>query len=126
MTEADEPQDYAAKYSDDGFWQKLRSYALKAGAQAVEKALWLYYVLQKPNLPGWARATVIGALGYFIFPADAIPDFVPAVGYADDLGVLAAAVAAVAVHIDEEVRRKAREKMRQWFGDDDLEEPEPA
>ncbi|MFO0211413.1 MAG: DUF1232 domain-containing protein, partial [Pseudanabaena sp.] len=57
------------------------------------------------------------ALGYFIFPLDAIPDITPVVGYADDLGALAAAVAAVAIHIDENVKEKTRQKLKDWFGD---------
>ena len=47
----------------------------------------------------WAKATIVGALGYFITPLDAIVDLTPVVGYADDLGVLALAIAAVATYV---------------------------
>ncbi|WP_211605080.1 YkvA family protein [Vreelandella arcis] len=47
----------------------------------------------------WAKTTIYGALGYFISPVDAIPDLAPIVGYADDIGVLAGALAMVAAHI---------------------------
>ncbi len=109
---------YEQHYSDDNLWTKLRSFALTAGKDVVEMALILYFVLQKPGIPSWAKATVISALGYFIFPLDLIPDFTPVVGYADDLGFLAAAIGAVAMHIDDDVRGKARNKLREWFGDD--------
>jgi len=109
---------YDDKYSEEGFWQKLGKFALVAGKQVVEKALMLYYAARSPETPTWAKTTIYGALGYFIFPADAIPDFIPAVGFADDLGVLAAAIATVAVYITPEIRQQAKEKMKEWFGDD--------
>jgi len=59
----------------------------------------------------------MAALGYLILPPDAVPDFLPGVGQADDLAVLAAASAVVLVHIKPEHRRAASEKMEEWFGD---------
>jgi uncharacterized membrane protein YkvA (DUF1232 family) len=46
---------------------------------------------------------IYGALAYFIFPLDAVPDFVPMTGYTDGLGVLAAAVATTAAYITPEI-----------------------
>ena len=106
-------------YTDQGFWKKLQRYALLAGREVVEKALLLYYAMHEEKAPAWAKATIAGALGYFIVPLDAIADLTPAVGYADDLGVLVLAVAAVASYINEDVRRKTADKMRNWFGEDD-------
>jgi uncharacterized membrane protein YkvA (DUF1232 family) len=83
----------------------------------VEKALLLYYAAQEEKAPKWAKATIAGALGYFIVPLDAIADFTPAVGYADDLGVLVLAIAAVATYINEDVRAKTATRMKAWFGD---------
>ena len=109
-------------YSEQSFWRKLQRYALLAGREVVEKALLLYYAMQEDKAPTWAKATIAGALGYFIVPLDAIADLTPAVGYADDLGVLALAVAAVATYINEDVRRKTADKLRDWFGADDAED----
>ncbi|MEM1111824.1 MAG: DUF1232 domain-containing protein [Pseudomonadota bacterium] len=116
MTEPDK-QDYPGAYSDEGFWQKLASVSRAAGKEVVEKALLLYYAAQEEDAPAWAKATIAGALGYFIVPLDAITDLTPVVGYADDLGVLALAVAAVATYINDDVRAKTAARMSQWFGD---------
>lgn len=105
-------------YSEEGFWKKLRRYALAAGREVVEKALLLYYAAQQEKAPAWAKATIAGALGYFIVPLDAVADLTPAVGYADDLGVLVLALAAVATYINDEVRQQTADKMRDWFGDE--------
>ena len=57
------------------------------------------------------------SLGYFIAPLDAIVDLTPVVGYADDLGVLALALAAVATYVNDNVREKTAVKMKDWFGE---------
>lgn len=112
-------EDYSGEYSDKSFWEKVRDFAVSAGKAVIEKALVLYYCLQDPETPAWARAVIIGALGYFIVPLDAVPDPTPIIGFVDDLGALAAALGIVAVHIKPEHQEKARNKMKEWFGEDD-------
>ncbi|WPC75925.1 YkvA family protein [Vibrio porteresiae] len=104
------------EFSDNGFWDKVKKYARSAGESVLEPALKLYYSAQDPETPVWAKTTIYGALGYFISPIDAIPDITPIVGYSDDLGVLAAAAAAVAVHVTKKHKDKAKETLKQWFG----------
>lgn len=106
---------FSSAYSDDGFWNKTKKYAKVAGEGVLEPALKMYYAALDADTPAWAKATIFAALGYFISPVDAIPDIVPVVGYSDDLGVLAAALAATAVHIKDEHVRKAKETLAKWF-----------
>lgn len=94
------------------FTKKLTSAAKTAGAEVIEKALWLYYSAQKPETPAWAKATVYGALAYFVLPTDLVPDVLPVTGYTDDLGVLLAAVSTLALYIDEPVKEKTVERMK--------------
>jgi uncharacterized membrane protein YkvA (DUF1232 family) len=110
---------YEVAYSQSRFWHKLARHAKGAGRQAVEKALWLFYALQNPGTPKWARRVIYGALGYFVFPLDAIPDLAPLAGYTDDLAIMAAALATVALYITDDVKRQAADKLRQWFGPED-------
>lgn len=108
--------EYSKEYSEEGFWKKVKKYALKAGKEVIEKALMLFYALQDKDTPTWAKTIIVAALGYFICPIDAIPDVTPVVGYADDLGALAAAFATVAAYIKEEHKQKAKETLKRWFG----------
>ncbi|HEY6130594.1 MAG TPA: YkvA family protein [Halioglobus sp.] len=112
---------FETAYSDTGFWNKLRQSAKFAGKVVVEKALLLYYAAQEEKVPAWAKGTIAAALGYFIFPLDVIADLVPGVGYADDMGVLALAIAVVASYINDDVRAKAARKMHRWFGEEPRE-----
>ena len=97
--------------------QKLINHATTAGREVVEIALKLFYASQSTETPKWAKTIIYGALGYFINPVDAIPDLTPAVGYVDDLGVLVAALAIVAIHITPDIAEKAKQKASDWFGD---------
>lgn len=101
---------YADEYSESRFLEKVRRVAKVAGREVLEKSLWLYYAF--PSAPPWARGAILGALGYFIAPLDAIPDLIPGAGYTDDLGVLVAAVLVLGSHIDDRVRRQASERLR--------------
>jgi uncharacterized membrane protein YkvA (DUF1232 family) len=111
-----EEPDYTREYSEEKFSEKLRKYALKAGSEVLEKALFMYEALQDDETPKWAKATIIASLGYFISPLDGIPDLTPVVGFADDLGALTIAFATVAVHIKDRHKHKARETLKRWFG----------
>lgn len=109
-------EDYSAHYSEPGFWSKLARYAKAAGKEVVLKALCLFYAAQSPGVPARTKAAIYSALGYFIFPLDAIPDVLPVVGYSDDLGVLAGALALCAAHVTPEVKAKAEERLKALAG----------
>ena len=116
-TENPDKKDFKKEYSEESFWEKLSSYAKSAGIDVVEKALLLYYAAQEEGTPAWAKATIIGALGYFISLLDAVPDLTPIIGYTDDLGVLAMAIATISAYINQNVRHKTKEKLTRWFGE---------
>src|SRR5690606_35618436 len=98
------------------FWKKLAPNARSVGRSVTEKALYLYYAVQNPATPKWARRVIYGALAYFILPLDAIPDLAPLVGYTDDMAVMAAALATVTFYITPEVKAQAHRKIAAWFG----------
>ena len=108
---------HSKKNIQNSLLNKIVKVSQKAGINVVYAGLLLFYVLQKPFVPKWARATITSALGYFILPVDVIPDFTPAIGYSDDLGVLALAIVAVAMFIDDKVKQKSKAKLKSWFGE---------
>ncbi len=88
------------------FWRKLT--AVLGRIPFVEDLLTAYFCTRDPATPGWVRAILLGALAYFILPADMIPDLLPGVGFTDDATVLLAAVQAVASHIRPRHRQAAK------------------
>ena len=103
-------------FNEQDFWSKVSRFAKTAGREVIEKCLWLYYAAQAPGTPAWAKSVIYGALAYFVLPLDAIPDVIPVAGFTDDLGALVAAVGAVAMFIDDDVRERAALKLEDWFG----------
>jgi uncharacterized membrane protein YkvA (DUF1232 family) len=88
----------------------------KIGINIVYVGLLLFYTFKRPSTPRWAKTTIIGAIGYLISPFDLFSDFIPFIGYTDDLGVLILAFIAVSLYINTEVKRKAKVKLNDWFG----------
>ena len=107
--------DYRAAYSEDSFRKKVTGFAAKAGKKVIYLALVLNSCLWDRNVPKWVKASILGALGYFILPADAIPDAIPFGGFADDLVVLAAAVTYLGTNIRSEHKQNAEAKLRTLF-----------
>jgi len=79
------------------FWGKARRIA--ARLPFAEDLLAAYYCAFDRATPLHVKASLLGALAYFILPFDAIPDFLPMLGYSDDAAVLATAIRLVAAHI---------------------------
>ncbi|OCT15903.1 hypothetical protein A8709_09775 [Paenibacillus pectinilyticus] len=109
---------YEKYFSIDGFWGKLKKGAKKAGSKVIYTGLLLFYALESPKTPLRAKVQIYGALGYLILPLDIIPDLLPVIGYVDDLSALGFALAAVSKSLDDEVRRKAKNKLRDFLGED--------
>lgn len=103
------------EFSDQGFWNKMATAIGAANRRVLKQALMMYYALGEAETPAWAKATIVGALGYFIMPLDAVPDIIPVAGYSDDLAVLLAAAATVSAHITEAIERRAEAVLTAKF-----------
>ena len=114
--------EYAQYFNDSKLWNKLKKVARKAGRKAVYYVLVLYYVSRDPAVPRSLKLKVLGALGYFILPLDIIPDVILGLGFTDDLAALAWALFTLRKYITPEIERKARDRLREWFGPEDGEE----
>lgn len=112
---------YAETFSVKGFTEKISRIAKRAGSKLVYAALLLYYTLESKNISAKEKAIIIGALGYLISPLDLVPDAIPLAGLGDDLAVLLYVLQRVWSGIDDDVKGKARERLAQWFDEDELE-----
>lgn len=111
---------YQKYFTPDGFWSKLKKGAKKAGSKVIYSGLLLFYAVESPKTPLRVKVQIYGTLGYLILPLDLVPDLLPIVGYIDDLSALGLALAVVAKSIDEDVKLKAKNKLRDFLGEDAL------
>ena len=96
------------------FWQKLR--ALAARLPFAEDLVAAHYCAFDRQTPVHVKAALIGALAYFVLPADVVPDVLPVIGYTDDAAMLAGAIKLVASHITPDHREAARQKLARMRG----------
>jgi uncharacterized membrane protein YkvA (DUF1232 family) len=89
-----------------GFWQKARKTIGKV--PFTEEAVAAFYCATDSATPFPIRATLFGALAYFVVPIDVIPDILLGLGFTDDAAVLFAAFTAAKAHITEAHRGRAR------------------
>lgn len=105
-----------SSYRGDGrrlardLWRKLKGAA--AHVPFAEDAAAVYYCALDRTTPVRVRAAILGALAYFVLPADALPDFMPVLGFTDDAAVLAATLQLVAAYVRPEHREAARRALR--------------
>jgi uncharacterized membrane protein YkvA (DUF1232 family) len=92
-----------------GFWPKLKRVAAKL--PFAEDLLAAYYCAFDRQTPLQVKAALLGALAYFVLPADAMPDILPMLGYTDDALVLVTALRMVSGHIRDEHREAARQAL---------------
>ena len=62
---------------------------LRSKAQALKREIHaLYLAARDPRTPWYAKAVIAGVVAYALSPIDLIPDFIPVLGYLDDLVLL--------------------------------------
>jgi len=107
--------EYKTNYDSNSFFTKIAKFAGKLSNGFLTKVLTLWFTLRDEDTPAWAKTIILGALGYFIVPVDAIPDLLPMVGFSDDLTALVSASSVVWAHIKPEHSKKAKEKINRLF-----------
>lgn len=111
---------YKDRFTKNGFVEKISRIARRAGSKLVYAALLLYYTLESDKISLKDKAFIIGALGYLISPLDVIPDAIPIAGLGDDLAVLIYVLNKVWENVNEDVKAKSREKLLQWFDEEEI------
>ncbi len=93
-----------------GFWHKAR--ATLGRVPFTEDAVAAFHCATDSATPLPIRATLFGALAYFVMPFDAVPDLFLGLGFTDDAAVLLAAFTAARMHVTEAHRARARAWLR--------------
>ena len=82
---------------------------LRDKARALKREVTaLGLAVQDPRTPWYARVLAVAVIAYALSPIDLIPDFIPVLGYLDDLILVPAGIALVIRLIPAEVMADAR------------------
>lgn len=97
--------------------ESLMGRNLRDWAQALKcDVLALYGASRDPRVPWYAKALAIIVAGYALSPIDLIPDFIPVLGYLDDLVLVPLGIYLVIMLIPPEIMAEHRERAA--AGDD--------
>jgi len=83
----------------------------------------IYFALKENDLPLFTKFLIIFTLGYALSPIDIIPDFIPILGYLDDIVIIPFLLNIIIKSIPENIISKARVKAikeeinfkKNWF-----------
>lgn len=116
-----EGSEEAARFSEERarvqreFWPKVKK--VVASLPFAEDLLAAHYCAFDRSTPRHVQAALIGALAYFVLPFDAIPDFLPVLGFTDDAAILATAIKLVSSHIRPDHREAAASALARLRGE---------
>jgi uncharacterized membrane protein YkvA (DUF1232 family) len=95
------------RYCNHLIWTMLEKW--KQWARTIKRdAHALYLAARDPRVPWYAKALAIAVAGYALSPIDLIPDFVPVLGYVDDLIIVPLGIALVIRLIPPEIMAQQR------------------
>jgi uncharacterized membrane protein YkvA (DUF1232 family) len=77
----------------------------------------LYLACRDPRVPWYAKALAAIVVAYALSPVDLIPDFIPVLGYLDDLILIPLGVLAVRAMIGADVMDECRRRAREVLGE---------
>ena len=89
---------------------------ISAWAKALKlDVLALWFALKHPSVSGWAKAIAFIAVAYALSPIDLIPDFIPVLGYLDDLIIVPVLVWLALKLIPTDLMNQARDQAVEWI-----------
>jgi uncharacterized membrane protein YkvA (DUF1232 family) len=94
-------------------------HGLRDRVRALKRdTLALYLAARHPRTPWYAKALAAFLAAYLLSPIDVIPDFVPVLGYLDDLVVISLGVLLVRRLVPADVLEECRKRAAEAFATD--------
>jgi uncharacterized membrane protein YkvA (DUF1232 family) len=82
---------------------------LKTWARALKRDVHaIYLAARHPRVPWYAKLLAIAVAGYALSPIDLIPDFIPVLGYVDDLIIVPLGIWLVVWLVPKEIMAECR------------------
>lgn len=89
---------------------------LNAWAQRIKcDGLTLWFAARHPRTPWYAKALGVFVVAYALSPIDLIPDFIPVLGYVDDVLLLPALIWLAVRLLPADVRQSCRQQADDWM-----------
>lgn len=100
----------------DVLWDKLSTFAIKAGRVTTRPVLLLFFVMKSKDTPKADKLLVFSALSYLVFPIDILDaKRLPIIGWFDEIASISVAYQKVCKHITPEMETKVDAILDRWF-----------
>jgi len=89
---------------------------LRAWARRIKRdGVTLWFAARHPGTPWYAKALGAFVVAYALSPIDLIPDFIPVLGYVDDVLLLPALIWLAVRLLPADVRQSCRQQADDWM-----------
>ncbi|WP_027624287.1 YkvA family protein [Clostridium lundense] len=89
---------------------------IKQKAKEIKKEIGaLYLAYKRPDIPFYTKLVLIIVVGYALSPIDLIPDFIPVLGYLDDLVLIPLGIAFAVKLIPRDIMDECRQQSEDIF-----------
>lgn len=99
-------------------WQRLKRWARELEGEGLT----LWFCCRHPGMPLLPKLLALLVVGYFLSPIDLIPDFIPVLGYLDELILLPVSIYLILKLVPEPVLIECRSAADAWI---DQHRPKP-
>ncbi|MHB1393798.1 MAG: YkvA family protein [Clostridia bacterium] len=90
---------------------------LKAKSKILKRDIMAIYIAcRRPEMPWYVKLLAVIIIGYALSPIDLIPDFIPVLGYLDDLILLPLGIGLIVKLIPNEVLEDCRQEAEVKYG----------
>lgn len=92
--------------------------AVRAWARRLQRdGLMLWFAYRDPRTPWWLKGLAFFVVAYALSPIDLVPDFIPVLGYLDDVVLLPVLIWLVVRFLPEHVARDCRGQAETWMAE---------
>jgi uncharacterized membrane protein YkvA (DUF1232 family) len=93
-------------------WSRSHLRKIKTWARMLKREVHaIYLAAQSPRVPWYTKWLALAVVGYALSPIDLIPDFIPVLGYLDDLIIVPLGIWLVLSLIPQEVMTACRARV---------------
>lgn len=93
-------------------WERIKRWARELESDGVT----LWFCCRRPGTPLLPKILALLVVGYFLSPIDLIPDFIPVLGYLDELILLPVSIYLILKQVPEPVLVECRAEAIAWIG----------
>lgn len=95
----------------NGILSGLREWARRIKRDGVM----LWFACRDTRTPVWLKALAFGVVAYALSPIDLVPDFIPVLGYLDDVILLPVLIWLIVRWLPNDVAREGRQQAADWM-----------